>query len=139
MGAILRVKELTIDRVVSIAAGPGPRRAGPVTASFKPALLGEYALRRGQGRTPPSSNIFSSHIRSQSGQTRTFETCHGQTCLRVVVSCRQTKWSYAGIDTQPWPHLASLEVIAIQLVMIYGPSHLDVRENPQPFERGLAF
>src|SRR5262245_52031348 len=60
MGAILRVKELTIDRVVSIAAEPGPRRAGPVTASFKPALLGEYALRRGQGRTSPSSNIFSS-------------------------------------------------------------------------------
>src|SRR5262249_61491288 len=46
-------------------------RALPLRLRLSRTLLGDCAVARGHGRTPPSSNIFSSHIRSQSGQTRT--------------------------------------------------------------------
>src|SRR5215467_5894437 len=58
-GAILRVKELNIDRAL------------PLRLRLSRALLGDCVMREVMGGFRRQPNIFSSHIRSQSGQTRT--------------------------------------------------------------------
>ena len=49
MGALLRTKKLTIDRVHR--GGAGPRSCAPVTASFKPGLQGDCADTRGHNNS----------------------------------------------------------------------------------------
>src|SRR5262249_41178233 len=111
MGAILRLKELNID---VHRGGAGPRSCAPVRASFKPGLIGRLCGSARSWTDPAVIEYFQfSHPLAIGTNPYTFEKCHRQTCSRVAVSCWQTKWSYAGINSQPWPQLASLKVSAI--------------------------
>ena|SRR5215471_3636875 len=90
-GAILRVKELNIDR-----AHRGARSCTPVTASFKPGLTGRLCDARGHGRIPPSAKYFQlSHSLAIGTNPYTCEKCHHSLPGPARHRCRREQWMVA--------------------------------------------